>query len=898
MTGIVTQGFKSNSNASLDGLLTLVVISHERPAFLRRTLQHYSTFTGSIQVLDSSAVANASIRQDFPAVAYQHLPQFGELSTQEKLAHSVQQVATPYMVFAVDNDFLLDDALGQCVDFLEGNPDHGLCHGYSLSYLSTGKQVNYYRRDKKVREDYASENARERVLHFMQNFIPPLHAVTRTALLRSWYEVLPAGTSLEFQEMGHAWYLLANAKAQILPIAYSVRDVDDAHAIAQSDVFAVLNRRDAVSTSEREKFAAVLASSTARADLDKQDVIDSFSALRDCLGNRHSLTRELLLESLWESPLSPPVRCFAPSQYVEMPFYNQPFFDQLTALEFLIGVLPAGQTQLQVLEGIWVQQRALLRTHDNDNRETITERLWQALDKNVFNRHVANFLAQQLQGFGAKGEVEALVSWVQRIDAVVREDFLTQLAQTPSGQLLDWLDARSPDVSTLKKIDSVLAERSGGPQFGILLLDLDDDMVKLQATFDSLVEGHYKSFQVVVFTTGNLPAATTLQNTVHFVKVTRTNYVDKLNQIARQSSSPWLLLAEAGDQFTASGLLRASLELSSAPDVRAVAADEIHRQADGTLVDVFRPGFNLDLLQALPAQMARHWLIRRDVLLEAGGYSADFNKALEFDLLLRVIETGGLAWLAHLDEPLLISDAPVAEENPHERLTLTRHLTTRGYKAQVSSVLPGTWRVDYRHVDHPLVSIIIPSQDNLDQLKRCVASISLRTRYSNYEVLIADNHSQSEQTIAWLAQQSGRVRVLRSDSRISSAALGNWASKQAKGDYLVLLSADSEQVNPNWIESLLNQAQRPEVGVVGVKLVDRQGLVTQAGLILGMNGGVSSAFVGEPKNASGYLHRLLLEQNYSAVSAACLMVRKALYEAVGGLDEGDSPRHSVTSICA
>src|SRR5471030_296133 len=149
MTGIVTQGFKSNSNASLDGLLTLVVISHVWPALLRRTLQHYSTFTGSIQVLDSSAVANASIRQDFPAVAYQHLPQFGELSTQEKLAHSVQQVATPYMVFAVDNDFLLDDALGQCVDFLEGNPDHGLCHGYSLSYLSTGKQVNYYRRDKR-----------------------------------------------------------------------------------------------------------------------------------------------------------------------------------------------------------------------------------------------------------------------------------------------------------------------------------------------------------------------------------------------------------------------------------------------------------------------------------------------------------------------------------------------------------------------------------------------------------------------------------------------------------------------------------------------------------------------------------------------------------------------------
>ena len=90
--------------------------------------------------------------------------------------------------------------------------------------------------------------------------------------------------------------------------------------------------------------------------------------------------------------------------------------------------------------------------------------------------------------------------------------------------------------------------------------------------------------------------------------------------------------------------------------------------------------------------MARHWLIRKDVLLDAGGYQADFSKALEFDLLLRIIEQGGLAWLAHLDEPLLIARAPVLEENAHERQALIRHLATRGYKAQVTSDEPGTYR--------------------------------------------------------------------------------------------------------------------------------------------------------------------------------------------------------------
>ena len=139
----------------------------------------------------------------------------------------------------------------------------------------------------------------------------------------------------------------------------------------------------------------------------------------------------------------------------------------------------------------------------------------------------------------------------------------------------------------------------------------------------------------MVFTTGEVPAATSVSNTLHFIKVSKANYVDKLNQIARQSPCDWILLAEAGDQFTATGLLQASLELTAAPECRAVSTDDIQRQANGAWVDVFRPGFNLDLLQSLPALMARHWLIRRDVLVEAGGYSADFSRALELDLLLR-----------------------------------------------------------------------------------------------------------------------------------------------------------------------------------------------------------------------------------------------------------------------
>ena len=166
-----------------------------------------------------------------------------------------------------------------------------------------------------------------------------------------------------------------------------------------------------------------------------------------------------------------------------------------------------------------------------------------------------------------------------------------------------------------------------------------------------------------------------------------------------------------------------------------MALDEIQRQANGALADVFRPGVNLDLLQTVPSLMARHWLIQRDVLAQAKGFSTEYPQALEFDLLLRLIEDGGLAGLAHLAEPLLICNAPVEESSAQERQVLTRSLAARGYRAQVSSTLPLTYQIDYQHAERPLVSIILQSQDNLESLQRALVSVLQRTRYQRHEAV-------------------------------------------------------------------------------------------------------------------------------------------------------------------
>lgn len=898
--------FGSDHALPLDERLTLVLFTHNRPAFIARALKFYSSYSCKILVLDSSTQAIEGIAERFPQVDYQHLSQFAYTGLHGKLAHGVSLVTTPYMLFAADDDFILPGAITESLEFLEAHPDYGVCFGYSMMYMARDNNVQYLRRDKKVQEDYSSDIPQVRIQEFLSQFIPPFFGVTKTTILQEWFSKSTQPVGFEWSEIGHAYFLLLKAKARILPIAYSIRELNYIASDHNSDVSGVLASTNAAIEKEREQYAEFLTGLAAPIiDLDpvqlKQSVFDSFKAMLDGLMTARALTVEAIFESKWSSPLDGPQRKFGPLQYVEMPFYNQGIFDQLTEIEFLLHSMPAGRLQLEQLEGVWVQQEEALLVHDTDSIKTITARLWPAMDRGPFNRKIVEALALNLKELDEPEESEALFDWVKRLEAIDVQDRSVQLSKTLSGQLMERLRARAPSVAESSAIAARLEANQGGPQFCILLLNLDNDNNKLQITLDSLVESQFRAFKIVVFTTGAPATTTTTSDMLHFVRATTSNYIDKVNQVATQTSCDWLLLAEGGDQFTSSGLLRASLELLAAPECRAVFADEIQRTSHRAFVDVFRPGFNLDLLQGLPSLMARHWLIRKDVFVEAGGYSTDFSKALEFDLLLRIIERGGMAWLAHLDEPLLICDQVPLAENKHERLALTRHLTSRGYKAHVSSVVPGTYQIDYRHVERPLVSIVLHSKDNVEALKRCLTSVLLKTRYRHYEVLIVDDQSTDPETIEWLALQEhegSRVSVVRNDQGLNSSALLNAACRLTNGEYLLLLADDSEVVSPNWVELMLNQAQRPEVGVVGAKLLTRDGSITQAGLILGLNGSVGSAFVGERRESKGYMHRLMLEQNYSAVSAACLMVRKELFDAAGGLDETDfTEAYSDVDLC-
>lgn len=452
-----------------------------------------------------------------------------------------------------------------------------------------------------------------------------------------------------------------------------------------------------------------------------------------------------------------------------------------------------------------------------------------------------------------------------------------------------WLAARVPSQIQHQLIDSYLKANGGGPLIGVIVLDLLGESQALMRTLQSLSGEHnfYDALKVLVLTPDGA-AQTSTNERLHFVTL-QSDPVAQINQMLQAGEFEWCLLVKAGDEFTRSGLLIAGLELLPDPDCRAVLCDGATRQPDGETGIVLRPDFNLDYLLSFPTAMAHNWIFRRGVVLEAGGFDAAYPQALEFELILRLINQGGISGFGHVSEPLLISQAAVLGENQDERRAIAEHLRLRGYaQALINSSQPGHYQIDYGQESKPLVSIVLVLSDDLAAVQRCIFSVLEQTLHPFYELLIVDNASQSDEARQWLQAieeiSGNRIRVLALTDAVDRTTANNIGAQYAEGEYLLFLRSYTAIIQNQWLGELLNHAQRPEVGVVGAKTVSGDSQVTHAGLILGLQGAAASAFVGENIDSAGYMSRLLVDQGCSAVSDACLMVRKTLFEGVGGLD--------------
>ena len=244
-------------------------------------------------------------------------------------------------------------------------------------------------------------------------------------------------------------------------------------------------------------------------------------------------------------------------------------------------------------------------------------------------------------------------------------------------------------------------------------------------------------------------------------------------------------------------------------------------------------------------------------------------------------------WRAHKDS---------TAENPESKLyafeagarAVQAHYDRVGIPADVESTkYLGIYRSKYRVTEKPLISIIIPNKDHIDDLDKCIRSIEDKSTYQNVEYIIVENNSTDKATFTYyekLQKENKKVRVVRWDKEFNYSAINNYGVSFAKGDYYLFLNNDTEIINENCLEELMGYCQRKDVGIVGARLFYEDGTIQHAGVIVGIQGVAGHAFAGQAHESPGYFGRAIIAHDCSAVTAACMLVKKEAFDKVHGFD--------------
>lgn len=321
--------------------------------------------------------------------------------------------------------------------------------------------------------------------------------------------------------------------------------------------------------------------------------------------------------------------------------------------------------------------------------------------------------------------------------------------------------------------------------------------------------------------------------------------------------------------------------------------------ATGELMEPhFKPDINIDLLCS--ENYICHFLVVRKILIDQiGMLNKEFDGAQDYDFVLRCVEAVGVDNVYHIPKALYHwrKHAQSTASNPESKLyafeagkrAIQAYYDRNGIDAEVEmgSIL-GFYRTKYTLKNEPLISILIPNKDHIDDLNRCITSIEKKSTYKNYEFIIIENNSESQETFKFydeLQSNHKNVKVVYWDSEFNYSAINNYGAKYANGEYVLLLNNDTEIINPDCLKELVSVCQRKDVGCVGARLLYDDDTIQHAGVIVGLGGVAGHCFVGEPKNSGGYYNRILCLQDYSAVTAACMMVKTSVFKKVHGLSE-------------
>ncbi len=370
------------------------------------------------------------------------------------------------------------------------------------------------------------------------------------------------------------------------------------------------------------------------------------------------------------------------------------------------------------------------------------------------------------------------------------------------------------------------------------------------------------------------------------------------NSALAMATGEFVALLDHDDMIPRDALYWIAEAINRQPEAAILYSDEDKIGPDGKRCGpYFKSDWNLELF--LSQNMISHLgVYRRSLVNEIGGFRPGYEGSQDYDLALRCVLKLQPSQIVHIPRVLYhwrilpgstaLANSEKSYAQPAGQRALSDFLIASGLGGRVESLPNGNYRV---HPERPpaatMVSLIIPTRNALGLVRQCIESILTRTSYPNYEILLIDNGSDDPAALAYFSEleQHERIRVIRNSSEFNYSALNNRAVKQARGELIGLINNDIEIITPNWLDEMVGLALRPGVGAVGAKLWYPNETLQHGGFILGLGGVAGHAHWGITRSDQGYFGRAAMTQVLSAVTAACLVVRKSVYEQVGGLEE-------------
>ncbi|WP_268799483.1 glycosyltransferase [Pseudomonas huanghezhanensis] len=370
------------------------------------------------------------------------------------------------------------------------------------------------------------------------------------------------------------------------------------------------------------------------------------------------------------------------------------------------------------------------------------------------------------------------------------------------------------------------------------------------------------------------------------------------NSALELASGEFLALMDNDDLLPENALYWVARAIHDNPDVGVIYSDEDKIDTAGKRTSpYFKSDWNEFLFRS--QNMVCHLgVYRRDLVKEVGGFRVGFEGAQDYDLALRCTEKLNRNQIVHIPRVLYHwrihsgSTAMAGQEKPYAALAgikaLDEHLHRKGEIGSTELLPMGMYRVHYaRPTTPPLVSLIIPTRNAHGLVKQCIDSIENLTTYKNYEIILIDNGSDDPVSLEYFEQlaQQDNIRVMRDDGPFNYSALNNSAVKLARGELIGLINNDIEVITPEWLEEMVSIALQPNVGAVGARLWYPDDRLQHGGVVVGVGGVAGHSHKYLPKGDFGYFCRAALIQEFSAVTAACLIIKKSIFEQVNGLDE-------------